>query len=122
MKPHFVTKPKITFAKSIEGVPFYSMDSDLVYWNGKKLITIKHEGFLTNLASIPKWLHFAIKPNRLTMFYASILHDGLYGEKTLSKRVLSDWTYLQAMKADGENFFIRWSAFLAVRAFGSEYY
>ena len=122
MKPQFVHKPKITFAKSIKGIPFYSMDSDLVYWDGKKLITIKHEGFLTNLASIPKWLHFAIKPNRLTMFYASILHDGMYGTKSLWKRISCDWCYLGAMKAEGENFFIRWTAFLAVRAFGSDYY
>ena len=129
MKPQFVNKPNLIFNHEVDNIKYYRMDGNLTYWNGKELITIekvndKNEIFLTNLASIPKWVTklTGIKPDRPSMKYPSGLHDGLYGEKTLMKRVYADWCFLRAMKAEGENFFIRWTVFLTVRAFGSEYY
>ena len=124
MKPHFMTRPNFTYNHTVNGSKYFSMDAPLIFWDGKKKIIIDNADFFTNFASIPKIATklTGIKPDRETMQLPSALHDDLYGKKTILNRVYSDWMFLKAMKAEGENFFIRWSAFLAVRAFGSEYY
>lgn len=131
-KAYFVHKPNLITEYKENGVVFYSMDSDLIFATGKKiggrdeLIVIKaidESGatFFSNLASVPRLLKWAIKPDRDKLKYPALLHDGLYGETKLFKRVYADWIFLLALKVEEENIFIRWGAFLAVRVAGSSY-
>ena len=131
-KAYFEHKPNLIFEYEEEGEKYYSMDSDLIFCTGKmiegekeKIIikAIDESGaiFYSNLASIPKWLTWLIKPDRDKLKYAALLHDGLYGALTLGKRVYDDWIFLLALKVEEENIFIRWGAFLAVRVAGSSY-
>ena len=53
--------------------------------------------------------------------YPSILHDGLYEDKTSFARLYADWMYLLAMRTEGVNIFVRWFFFLSVRIFGKKY-
>lgn len=125
-KAKFIHKPNLVEEYTEDDVVFYSMDSDLVFFNGKKNIVIKavDEGggvFYTNLASIPNYLSWFVKADRKKMKYASVLHDGLYDDKNLYKRVYADWMFLLALKVEGEYLPLRWIAFLSVRIFGSSY-
>ena len=125
-KAEFVHKPNLVFEyRNMEGVSFYSLDSDLIYWTGKEQIVVKalehSEIFITNLASVPEWLHWLIRPDNKYLKYPSVLHDYIYDNKSLAKRVYADWIFLQALKAEGCPFFLRWSAFLAVRRFGGKF-
>ncbi len=125
-KAIFITKPNFVYEFTGEdGLKSYSMSSDLVFWTGKKQIVIKavdhNETFITNLASVPKFLHSILKPDSKYLKYARALHDGMYEAKNLFTRVYSDWTYLKALKADDCPFALRWSCFLGVRMFGSSY-
>ncbi len=126
MKPIFITKPNFIYEfTGDDGLKKYSMDSDLVFWNGKKQFIAKavdhNETFITNLASLPKWIHWLIKPDSKYLKYGSALHDFLYDEKDIYKRVDADWTYLQALKVEGCPFVLRWGFFFGVRIFGSSY-
>ncbi len=125
-KAVFVNKPKfIKQYRGRDGLMKYSMDSALVFWTGRKQIVIKNMDyngtFITNLASLPLWIHWLLKPDSKYLKYASALHDGLYDKKNLYKRVYADWTYLQALKVEGCPFVLRWVFFFGVRIFGSSY-
>ena len=126
MEQRFIHKPKfIPEYVGDDGLMKYSMDSDLIYWDGTNQIIVKavsnNEVFITNLASIPTWLHKIIKPDNKYIKYASALHDGLYEHKSIMSRVRSDWMYLSALKAEECPLILRWTFFLGVRCFGSSY-
>ena len=131
-KAYFVHKPNLIFEYEEEGEKYYSMDSDLIFCTGKivkgkleKIVikAIDESGaiFYSNLASIPKLLRWLVKPDSKRIKFPALLHDGLYGETKLFKRVYADWIFLLALKVEEENIFIRWGAFLAVRVAGSSY-
>ena len=122
----FIQKPNfIEEFRGQDGLMKYSLDKDLVFWNGKEQITIKavdnNEVFISNLASIPTFLHSILKPDNKYIKYASCLHDGLYDDKDLASRVYADWMFLLAMKQEDCPLVLRWVLFLGVRLFGSSY-
>ena len=122
----FKTRPELSLEYKEEGIKYYSMDKHLVFYNGKENLTIltKNESgatFHTDIASIPTWLHWLYPPDNKKTKLPSILHDGLYEEKTSFARLYADWMYLLAMRTEGVNFFVRWFFFLSVRIFGKKY-
>jgi hypothetical protein len=125
-KPRFIHKPELIFEYERDGFKYYSLADDLIYWTGKKQIVIKKVDksgvFITNLSSIPKVLHWIIKPDNKKLIYPSILHDGLYSKHSIIKRIVGDWLYLGALKVEGFNALGRWVVFLSVRLFGKDYY
>lgn len=126
-KPRFIHKPKLVKEFiGIDGLVKYSIDSDLIFWTGKEQVIVKavdEDGrvFLTNLASIPRVLHWLIKPDDKDLIYPSMLHDGLYDAKSIFNRIRADFLFLLALKAEKSSFTKRWFAFVFVRIFGSRY-
>lgn len=122
----FIHKPNlIEEFTGDDGLMKYSMDSDLIFWDGKVQVIVKaisnNEVFISNLASLPKFVHFALKPDNKYIKYPSVLHDGLYENKSMFSRVKSDWLFLEALKAEQCPYLLRWTMFLAVRIAGSSY-
>lgn len=123
----FIHKPELVDETYDDlGLMTYTMKTDLIFWNGKKQIVIKRADengvFYTNLASVPSWARWIIKPDDKDLKYPSILHDGLYDKRSFTKRVYADWNYLIAMKCEKVNWAKRWVIFLSVRIAGKDYY
>ena len=138
-KAYFVHKPNLVLEYEEKNETTYTLDSDLIFWNGKKQIIIKRldedgGSFKTNLVTLPtifrkivkfferfEWFEKIIYSLREKMKFGAVLHDGMYDRPSFFERVYADWMLLLAYKVDGVNFFIRWLAFLLVRIFGSSY-
>lgn len=86
-----------------DGRDWYYLKSDLVFFNGKKHLTVRPfefgETFLTDMASTPKFLHFIIPPDKRLYKRAAVLHDYLYTDRTVSRRY-ADRMFLLAIRAD----------------------
>lgn len=122
----FKSRPNLNLEYEEDDVKYYSMDKDLIFYNGTNNITILMRDanggtFHTDIASIPTWLHWLYPPDKNKTKYPSILHDGLYEDKTTFARLYADWMYLLAMRTERVNFFIRWFFFISVRIFGKKY-
>lgn len=123
MKVGFINKSELVH----EYDGFYSLEKDMLYFNGKIVIKIHRilNGyiFLTDLASIPDDLKH-IFPNKEKYNYPAVLHDYLYASNSLNlmNRVNADWTFLQALKSEGVSWYRRWIMFLSVRMFGRKHY
>ena len=76
-------------------------------------------GYVTDFASIPKWLG-SIYPKTGNYAHAATLHDFLYGV-TDARRSVADRLFREQMKLDGVGFRTRWTFWLMVRAFGWVY-
>lgn len=99
----FKTFPSLEKEYEKDGLTYYSLKSDLVFFDGENNITIKpfSDGgtFYTNLASTPKFLHFMIPPDKSLYKYPSILHDYHYSTKDVSRRY-ADKIFLIAIKSE----------------------
>lgn len=76
------------------------------------------EGFITDLASVPRFLWVLIPPyGRHTG--AAIIHDWYYrnGDKHIT-RAEADWIMFRVMKVDGCSFLKRWIIYIGLRLFG----
>ena len=138
-KAYFVHKPNLVKEYEEKNETTYTLDSDLIFWNGKKQIIIKRldedgGSFKTNLVTLPaivrkivkfferfEWFEKIIYSLREKMKFGAVLHDGMYDRPTFFERVYADSMLLLAYKVDGVNFFFRWIAFILVRLFGSSY-
>lgn len=125
-----------------DGLKWYSLKSDLVFYNGKDNIIVRGvwngETFLTNMASTPKWLHWLIPPDKKLYKRASVLHDWLYSHRDVSRRY-ADKMFLLAIRSEMRDIlvnvgnprtkwlrqirytFIAYSFWLAVRLLGKSF-
>lgn len=71
------------------------------------------KGFITDGASVPRFLWFVGCPMQKSTLRAAILHDYLYKSKEVSK-MEADWLFLLTMKYDGVGFIKRNIYYLAV--------
>ena len=110
----FYSKLKVKHIKGTKNPKEYTVTKPLVWKNIKVPI-----GFKTDLATIPKQLQFAFKPNG-KYSRASVLHDFLY-TRELYSRYYADRTFLEAMKYDGVGYFTRYSFYYAVRLFAASH-
>jgi hypothetical protein len=79
------------------------------------------QGFVTDFASIPTFLHFIVQPfGRHAP--AAVLHDYLYALGQRKARALADRLFLNAMKDAGVPAFRRSLMFLSVRLLGGRGY
>lgn len=77
-------------------------------------------GFVTDFASIPKWLQWFFSFIGL-YGKAAVLHDYLYATELVS-RFRADWIFLRAMRVLGVGKFKRRMMYRAVRKFGKSHY
>ena len=82
--------------------------------SGMKLIV--PDGFVTDLASIPRILYSVIPVNGLHRS-AAILHDYLYESQTYGRRKCDD-LFLEAMKSSGVRYTQRMAMYIGVRIGG----
>jgi hypothetical protein len=91
----------------------------IIYINGITL-TIP-DGFWTDLASIPRFLHSILSPLE-EHIRASVLHDYLYYKQELNfepiTRAFADKCFLDGMKTCGTDKIKRYTMYYAVRSFG----
>lgn len=113
--------------------PLLEMNKDWNLWDGKTYrlnktwvccietdkyildLTIK-AGFETDGGSIPLVFQNIIHPNGIYLL-SFLVHDALYAGELL-KRSECDWIMLEILKYQGMDWFLRNSAYLAVRSFG----
>lgn len=83
---------------------------------GSELVVTVPEGFLTDLASVPRALWFLVPPHSPDYAAAAVLHDYLYEWKEgMFTRVVADGIFYEAMRVLGV---AKWRAiimYLAVR-------
>ena len=77
-------------------------------------------GFVTDFASIPRFL-WAILPPTGRYGKAAVVHDFLYQTGEMS-RLDADNTFLEGMEVLGVPYHRRYTMYWAVRAFGGRYY
>ncbi len=85
-------------------------------WKGKKYVIRVAKGFISDLASIPRWLWWLIGGPWGKYGYAAIIHDYAYKYK-LFPRWLCDIAFLVAMQVLGVMALKRWAMYQAVRRF-----
>lgn len=113
--------------------PILEMNNDWNLWDGKTYrlsktwcccvesdkyildITVK-AGFETDGGSIPLAFQNIIHPNGIYLL-SFLVHDVLYAGELLN-RSQCDWIMLEMLKHQGMDWFLRNSAYLAVRCFG----
>lgn len=80
------------------------------------LITVP-TGFVTDFASVPKWLPIAYAMLKNVGKQAAVVHDYLY-QKHLCGKAKADRIFLEALKAMKVSAFKRWLLYSSVVAFG----
>lgn len=100
----------------------FRLDEELIYFrkdkDGLEEFFIVPEGFITDLASTPRFvwsLGFAPFGKHTE---AAVLHDWLYSIEYKNSRKACDKLFLEAMKVRGVKFTKRWTMYLAVRLCG----
>ena len=90
----------------------------LVYYNENlKIIVILHEGFISDLASIPMLLKSFVRVDYIYTFKCFILHDALYRfgyDKKFSDNVLDE-----CLKEEGLGIYPRTKVNIGLKLFGS---
>lgn len=110
---------------SFEGAPVlrvgelpdeWILDEPLVYVTEAGGRLTVPQGFVTDLASIPRLLYTVIPVNGKHRS-AAILHDWLYETQRLSREAC-DALFLEAMGASGVRWSLRWAMYMGVRVGG----
>ena len=121
------TKPAIV---KIDSPNSFTLMEDFEYYregNENDVIRIP-AGFDTDFASIPRFLWTYLPPlgtKRNPYFKASVLHDHLYDiicDYPISGRKEADKIFLEAMKAIGIQWHVRYILYFAARIFGKSKY
>lgn len=96
------------------------LDCDLIYWSADAKRYLIPAGFVTDLASVPRFIpgivRLIFRGNLLTA-RAAILHDWLYYTKMMSRREADDLFY-EALRSTGEGLLGAWTMWSAVRISG----
>ena len=89
--------------ENANGMKFYSLKTDLIFFDGKENIIVpskmKNETFFTNLASIPKYLHWLIPPDKKLYRKSSVFHDFCYTQRHISRK-RADKLFLLATRSE----------------------
>jgi hypothetical protein len=103
----------------VPGTGKYCVVRDLNYhigFFGSGLVVRVEDGFLTDLASVPRWAWWLFPPHDPDYCAAAVLHDFLYGlNNGMFTRAVADGVFYEAMRVLGVP---KWRAvvmFLAVR-------
>ena len=110
------SKLKIKFIGYKNREKYYVLKEEFYFIDGNKRYYLK-AGFKTNLASIPWAFRWFLKPNDKRWIRGSVIHDGLYKFKRLS-RFKSDLLYYKMIRVDGTPIFLAISFYLALFLFG----
>lgn len=78
-------------------------------------------GFVTDFASIPKFLWNLLPPTG-TYGKAAVVHDYMYRTPDAYSKEIADATFLEAMQYLGVGRLTRYTMYLAVRLFGGSSY
>lgn len=84
-------------------------------------LTIPQE-FVTDLASIPRWLWSFIAPTRSDFIGAAILHDYLYSYHSGFTRYQVDQIFFQSLIESGTAPWRAYQMYFAVRIFGEDHF
>lgn len=98
----------------------WTLDSAFSYDSSVGTLTVP-AGFVTDFASVPR-LFWNILPPFGRYGKAAIVHDYLYRTPGYVSRPVADALFLEAMKVLGVGRLIRYTMYLAVRAFGAGAY
>lgn len=85
----------------------------LVYYSDRYGWVTVPEGFVTDLASVPRWAYYGLFGN--TAHKAAVIHDWLIMENY--PRESADGEFLSAMAASGVPPWRRWPMYAAVRLY-----
>lgn len=119
----FLTDLNVTLLRGKEkgGRQLWRVDSTLLYTSDvAKQAIIVPKGFETDFSSVPR-LPLAYLLAGEQAHEAAVVHDYLYGSKTVSKK-LADDVFLEAMKESGVSWWRRKLMWAAVAAFGGAAY
>jgi len=81
-----------------------------------------NKGFVTNLASIPRFFWPIISPSHSSIMNASIVHDWLYSESCYFSRKDADTIFYSILRKDGVSSFKAYVMYSMVRVFGFRYF
>lgn len=76
------------------------------------------KGFVTNLASIPRFLWSFYSPLYAGFVLPAIIHDYLYKYDALKSRAYADKVFLASLLNNGISYFTAFTFYIAVRVFG----
>lgn len=112
--------PKALIVEDIPGTDNkWKVYEPFVYYVGDRKnedTIIVPKGFITDFASIPRFLWTLLDPVG-PYRGAALIHDYLYNQQT-RKRKACDQILLEACKDLGVNWITRWTIYVNVRAFG----
>ena len=110
--------------KSIRGTDKRELLQGLVFTAKDGIIVVARKGFVTDYASIPKFLRSWIDQDSGRIRDAAVIHDYLYkyGYSLGFQRKHVDGYFYEAMRDLGMGFIKATAAWLAVRVFGFKYW
>lgn len=110
--------------RAIRGTQNRELTRTLVYELKNRDEIAVPKGFMTNYASIPKFLRWFIDQDGPTIRDISVIHDYLYSTGNLYRytRRQADFILFQGMREAGAGWFHAGAAYLAVRLFGGGNY
>lgn len=103
-----------------EGYSYVTSNRMGVSINGELVYVPK--GFVTDLATIPRWYWSIISPARSDLIEASIFHDYLYACPGDYSRLEIDSIFYHLLIENGTSVYIAGKMFFAVRVFGSYHF
>jgi len=113
--------PVITIIEQPSLIPYqkydYKLTKSLKVIIDKKLYIIP-EGFVTDLASIPRFLWSVYSPMYHGFVMPAIIHDYFYRSGQLRSRLYADKIFLAALIKNGVSKFTAYKFYLVVRVFG----
>ena len=111
---------KDTCIRPYDGYSYRTGEILLAYIDGE-LVTVP-KGFITDLASIPRWYWSIISPARSDLILGAIVHDYLYSCHHEMTRKNADAILYNLLIANGVDEYTAKKFYLAVRVFGSSHY
>ena len=110
--------PLIYKGKDKTGLSYYELAEDHIDDDFPGIVVPK--GFLTNGASVPKYIRGIISPTG-NLFRAAVVHDYLYATHQLSRRK-SDRVFKKIVYDDTQNRLLAYTSYLGIRAVGSSFW
>ena len=114
---YMITKPSILPHDSVN----YSLNSPMVIAIDGHILAVP-QGFITDLASIPRIFWSVMAPNLPSFVYPSIAHDYLYSCNLKHTRFWADEIFYSLLLNEGVKPARAYCMFIAVRIFGLYYY
>ncbi len=99
----------------------YKTCSDLIVQIDGEIIAVP-KGYVTDLATIPRWYWSIISPARSDLIEASIIHDYLYGCPGMISRAEADAILYSALINNGSSEYVAKKMYYSVRLFGGRYF